>query len=576
MSKFLVNKTSWLVIFVFFIVESLLSQNINACWHIKKNEKDSVFYNQFSDTLKLIQFQKKMVNRFTKSGYAYNVLDSVYKKSDTVYIFLFSSNAYQAIVFKEVKTDKSRQNLSFYPKIGKVYKMEEFDHITDKILSYWENNGFPFVSLEFTEAVYKNDGLIEAVLTINKNFPIKIDSVKIIGNSNVNKNFIYNYSGIKPGMLYNESKLKSSFKRIKELSFIQIPKEPQLIFTRKYTKAEFYINSKKSNQFDGILGFLPDNQTGKVLFTGQAHIRLLNSLGAAELIEADWRKLQANTSDLKLNFNYPYLLNSPLGLDYMFNLYRKDTTFTDLKNNFGVQYLLSAANFIKVFYAVRTSNLISSRGYEFVTTLPEFADVSVRSYGLGIRFDFTDYRFNPRKGLRLVSNFQAGNKEIRKNPAINEKAYENIRLKSTQFSGDFLFEYYIPVVKNNIILTSFRGAFIESENLFFNELFRLGGLGNLRGFDDESIFASRYAIATLEYRFLLDRNSNFFIFGSGAYRENTSVNNRIFDRPYSFGTGINFETKAGIFNLTYALGRQLNNPLLLRAAKIHFGIVSIF
>jgi hypothetical protein len=54
------------------------------------------------------------------------------------------------------------------------------------------------------------------------------------------------------------------------------------------------------------------------------------------------------------------------------------------------------------------------------------------------------------------------------------------------------------------------------------------------------------------------------------------ANKRIIDRPLSFGAGISFETKAGIFNLTYALGKQLNNPIILRAAKIHFGIVSLF
>jgi hypothetical protein len=74
----------------------------------------------------------------------------------------------------------------------------------------------------------------------------------------------------------------------------------------------------------------------------------------------------------------------------------------------------------------------------------------------------------------------------------------------------------------------------------------------------------------------MDKNSNIFLFASRAYLENISANKRIIDRPLSFGSGISFETKAGIFNLTYALGKQLNNPIILRAAKIHFGIVSLF
>jgi len=48
------------------------------------------------------------------------------------------------------------------------------------------------------------------------------------------------------------------------------------------------------------------------------------------------------------------------------------------------------------------------------------------------------------------------------------------------------------------------------------------------------------------------------------------------DTPIGFGAGTSFETKAGIFSLTYALGRQFNNPVELRGGKIHFGFTSLF
>ena len=49
-------------------------------------------------------------------------------------------------------------------------------------------------------------------------------------------------------------------------------------------------------------------------------------------------------------------------------------------------------------------------------------------------------------------------------------------------------------------------ADLQSENMFKNELFRIGGLKTLRGFDEESITASFYNIATLEWRFLFEQN----------------------------------------------------------------------
>ena len=48
------------------------------------------------------------------------------------------------------------------------------------------------------------------------------------------------------------------------------------------------------------------------------------------------------------------------------------------------------------------------------------------------------------------------------------------------------------------------------------------------------------------------------------------------DNPFSGGIGINFETKPGIFSISYALGAQENNPILFKTAKIHFGFVNYF
>lgn len=111
---------------------------------------------------------------------------------------------------------------------------------------------------------------------------------------------------------------------------------------------------------------------------------------------------------------------------------------------------------------------------------------------------------------------------------------------------------------------------------FQNELFRIGGLKSLRGFDEESIHATGFAIFTLEYRYLLEENSYLYLFGEGAYVENVSRNISEYDTPYGFGAGISFQIKAGIFSLSYALGSQKQNPIDVKGGKVHFGIVNYF
>ena len=75
---------------------------------------------------------------------------------------------------------------------------------------------------------------------------------------------------------------------------------------------------------------------------------------------------------------------------------------------------------------------------------------------------------------------------------------------------------------------------------------------------------------------ILEQNSYLYVFGDGAWYENNNVSQYVKDTPYGFGAGISFETKAGIFSISYALGKQFNNPIQLRSGKIHFGIVNYF
>ena len=80
---------------------------------------------------------------------------------------------------------------------------------------------------------------------------------------------------------------------------------------------------------------------------------------------------------------------------------------------------------------------------------------------------------------------------------------------------------------------------------------------------------------TLEYRFLVDQNSHAFAFYDQSIYENNS-NGYSADTPFGFGAGFSFGTNIGIFSISYALGKQFDNPIELRNGKVHFGYVAFF
>ena len=150
---------------------------------------------------------------------------------------------------------------------------------------------------------------------------------------------------------------------------------------------------------------------------------------------------------------------------------------------------------------------------------------------------------------------------------VSEK--KNVARASIQFDN------YFSLAKRHVLKLSAGFETYYAPQVFQNELYRFGGLNSLRGFNEDELLASTKLSYTLEYRFLVDRNSNAFLFFEQAFYENNS-SNYLKDNPFGVGTGFSFGTKLGIFTISYAVGKQLTNPFDFRLSKIHFGYTAYF
>jgi outer membrane protein assembly factor BamA len=513
-------------------------------------------------------------------GYLLANADSIYEINNVVTAIVSEGNIYRSAYLKLGNLDPnlaSKLGISEKLYFNKPFKYKEVARSINKIISHYENNGYPFafVSLDSVEIT---DHMVNAVLNVQKNKLFKIDSIVVVGTARVNRQFLNRYLSIKEGMAYNEEAVRPISQKIKQLPFVIEKKVQETRLTNKINKLLLFLDKKNASQFDGIVGLLPDAVTKKTIITGDVKLKVVNGVFRnGETFDLEWRRLKSQTVDFNGRVIYPYLFGTPIGTDYAIKIYRRDTTFIDINNNLGLQYYFSGLNNFKVFYKQRNSNLISTAGLGFITVLPDYADVSTQSYGFGIFYEKLNYRFNPHKGISVNVNAQTGNRTIKKNPKVNDAAYNNLVLHSTQYQLEGEINGYIKLQKNNVLKLGVKGASVfGNSKIFKNELFRIGGLKTLRGFDEESIFASTYVIPTLEYRFLFSQNSNILLFAEGAWYENLSVGSYVKDTPVSVGAGINFDTKAGIFSLTYGVGNQFGNGFDLRSGKIHFGLTALF
>ncbi|GAB5538141.1 MAG: hypothetical protein Salg2KO_02440 [Salibacteraceae bacterium] len=447
----------------------------------------------------------------------------------------------------------------------------------NKVLRYCENHGFPFATIKMDSVEIVGSSVTGAV-DLDPGPITVIDSLQLLGNLNVRESFIGNYTGVKEGSDYNEQRIRQSVDELNQVPFIEVVQNPQVRFNKGETKVIMFLNEKKASRFDGIIGFLPDEQTGDLLITGDVSLHLENSLKQGEVIDLQWRRLQSNTQDLVASFSLPYVLNSPIGPDGRLKIYRRDTTFTDIFGQAGLRYIFRRNNYLRAFADRQVTNLISTAGYENTVVIPEFLDRSITSYGLGFRYSKYDYPLNPSKGVLVDVDGAVGTKRILENSALPDFIYDSLNLTSLQFRSNATLAYYLSIVPRLVWHQQLIGGSILNDQVFNNEATRIGGLKTLRGFNEEAIFATSYSILRNELRYQIERDGYVFLLFDGAWYENASLNHigARRDTPYAFGAGITLGTRAGIFSLSAAAGSEQGNPILIRAVKFHFGFLSVF
>lgn len=527
------------------------------------------------------------------AGYLTAVYNTVTQQHDTAFVLFEKGEKYSLAQLTVNSADKIYLSETSYREkdfTNTVFRFYEVSQLMQGMLQFAENNGYPFATVQL-DSVKISDSTIAAHILFEKGRLMYFDSIKIEGDLRITSNFLQQYTGIHPGEMYDEELVKKIDERLQELSFVSVRKTSQISFAGDRATVICHLEKKNASKFDFLIGVLPDDEIkGRLIVTGEGTLRLNNVFNAGELLDVHFSKLELSTKELQSKFTYPYLPFINLGIDASFDLFLKDSTFLERKTTAGIFYQFIGNNFVKAFTSFYNSDVLSidTAAILLTKTLPSTLDVSSISYGLACNLENLDYIYNPRKGYGIYLSAAVGTKTIKQNNLITSlfdpvnpefdfaTLYDSIDEKSLHINYQYQASYFQPVLKNTSLVFKISGASIIDEQVFANELYRIGGINLLRGFDDKTILASEYHVFTSEIRYILSQNSYAGIFFDQAFIKDESKQPAVSDFPFGFGAGITFESKAGIFAVNYALGAQNNNPVQLRSAKVHFGYLNYF
>ncbi|MFK7982851.1 MAG: BamA/TamA family outer membrane protein [Saprospiraceae bacterium] len=566
--------------------------------HLLPSNQEQIFSKKLRTTYQLTDSTviqptlNKLIDSLQQAAFLTASIDSLIQKNTSYTTYLFLGKKYDDFQISQGNIDAlTAKRIGLARLLSQPITYAQLKKIQEKLLIDAENNGYPFATIRL-EKISIEGTKVKGQLFWSKGRLIRLAALKTEGEGALNTTYLENYLGLKKGTIYQKDKIRATSQKLQELPFIKEARSPAVRFKGEEATVNLFLAPKKANRFDFLIGVLPNNQeSGKVLVTADIDAEFQNQFGKGERVHFEFEQLRPETQRIILETSYPYLLNTPLGVDFEFGLYKKDSTYRDLIWNIGLQYLFEGGNYIKAFSKNTASTLLTIDEGAVIRNrqLPQNLDLRNSAFGLAYQLEKLDYLFNPRSGWLLHLEGSAGFKTIRKNNKITdliaendpvfdfESLYDGLDLMTFQYQIIGRIDKYFPISKRGALKTSIQGAAIITETpIFRNEQFRLGGNQLLRGFDEESIFATNYVLGTLEYRYLIGQNSYFFVFGDMAYLQNKTNENDFANRPIGVGAGMTFETKAGIFGISYALGKLEDTVFEFRAAKVHFGFVSLF
>lgn len=533
---------------------------------VKNAVIDSLSYQQKHANLKtLLREIDTVFYRVQKIGFLDARVFKPQKENDSLYKSIFvlgKQYQYIYIQFDSLPlTEKVQKQLgiSAENKFLKV-PIEKVEGFLDFINKEVSNRGRPFSFVQLQNLRKGEKASVWADLEISSSKKRYIDKIVIKGYEKFPQGFLKHFVGIKKGQEFNKKVLDKKVERLENIRFASSLRSPEVQFTKDSTAVYLYLDKRKSNSFDGFLGFSNEEENSRLKITGHVDVVLLNNLNFGESLQLEYKSDGNEQTRFRADVDLPFLFQTPFGLQLGLDIFKKDSTFTTVEQRARLKYQFNEKFNAFVGYRHSESNNLLEESEQIVGSLIE--DFTAQFTSLGgqyLIYNSYDDLFPVKTSLNLELGY--GNRE-------------RFREKTTQWWIVSDLSHIFELNRRNAIFVRNLSSVLSSDNYLTNELFRFGGINSLRGFEENSIAASLFSSTQTEYRFLLAGNLYVHSIIDYAYFENDAFGFR--ENLYGVGFGLGLQTGAGLLKVNFANGKADGQDFEFVNTKIHLSLTTTF
>jgi hypothetical protein len=455
-----------------------------------------------------------------------------------------------------------KEDLIYIPKGIKIDDLEiglpyqNVEIFQKAIIEKLKAQGLSFGKSFLTDLEYRNAHALNARIIIDSGLKRRIDKINIKGYKSLPKSYISYLTGLKIGSEFIESQIQQKTEKLDNIPFISVKKPTEVLFKKDSTELFLYLEKFNSNTFDGFLGF-GNNETSDFELNGYLNMVLLNNLNFGERLGVIYKNDGNGQQTFEGNVELPFVFSSPVTIGADLRIFRRDSAFSNSSQTVELKYYLNEKLNLKGAAEFTNSTSLEQ---ENLNSISEIDDYNSSFYGIGAEY----LKLGPRQ-LFGVNTF------VNLNLSAGSRKTEN---DTEQYKLSLSGQHQININYRNRLYLNLNSQILISDNFLNNELFRFGGVNSIRGFAENSLLASRFAVLQTEYRYILDANlyANTVIDVGNYENRLNNVNENIL----GYGAGIGLKSQAGIFNLIIANSVSDVQESTFSNTRIHINFTSFF
>ncbi len=504
--------------------------------------------NSISEKLIKIGFIENQILESKKTNdSSYIAKFSLGERIKNIHIYIGRNSAIKEIIL----LDKNKDSITM--------PYGEIESFLNETLLKLEKKGFALAKLKLINIQKQNHSLI-ADLQFDPNQQRKLNSIVVKFAADDKKNnfpegHLTQINREYKNSTFNKNIVNQIHNDFEKFRFVSQVKYPEILFMNESTKVYVYLEKRKSNNFDGFIGF-SNNKINKLVFNGYLDLTLVNTLNVGEQFSIYWKSDGNNQKTFKASIEIPYLFKSSLGLKAQLNIFKKDSLYQNTKTAIDLGYLINYNTRIYLGYQSTessdiqntNSNTLSNYKNSFITTNFEYS-----------KQDNVNLWFPKKSILSLI----IGSGKRATNDVLGTAG------KSTQLFINLQAMNNFYLNKKNCININYQNYYLESNTYIINELYRFGGINSIRGFAENSLQANSLSALLTEYRFLVSPSLYLHTISDYGYFQDKTTGNK--GNLLSFGFGIGLKTKNGMLKLAFANGKTKNQISNFYNTIIHIG-----